>query len=133
MLEAELPRAAGAGLDILDAVVGDQRAVVADRRPQDLDAVVVGTPDRVARDDQPLGVERYDRGRSDVGEDIAADVAGNLLEPDAVAAAVADFTTADADIAAAQAMDQAIPRRQRHIRAVERKARKADMVGAFIE
>ena len=39
---AVLAGAAGAGLDVLDAVVEHQRAVVADRGAQDLDAVVVG-------------------------------------------------------------------------------------------
>src|SRR5471032_1771877 len=49
---AVLPGAAGAGLDVLDTVVGDLRAVIADRRAQDFDAVVVGALNRVARHQQ---------------------------------------------------------------------------------
>ena len=67
----------------------------------------------------------------DVGDDVAADVAGDLLEPDAVAAAAGDLAIDDADIAAAEAMHQAAPRRQRDAAAVERDVGEADMVGAF--
>ena len=47
------------------------------------------------------------------------DVAGDLLEPDAVAAAAGDFAIGDADVAPAEAMHQAAPRRQRNAAAVE--------------
>ena len=98
---------------------------------QDLDAVVVGAGNGVARDDQALRVERYDRGGRDLCEDIAGDVAGNLLQPDAVAAAVGDFAIGDADVAPAEAMHQAAPLRQRNAAAIERDAGQADAVGAF--
>ena len=65
------------------------------------------------------------------GDDVAADVAGDLLEPDAVAAAAGDLAIGDADVAAAEAMHQAAPRRQRNAAAVERDAGKADAAGAF--
>ena len=109
----------------------DQRAVVADRGAQDFDAVVVGAQDRVARDQQALRVERDDRGGGGVGDDIAADVAGDVLEPDAVAAAAGDLAIGDADVAAAQAMHEAAPRRQRNAAAVERDVGEADAAGAF--
>ena len=87
--------------------------------------------DGVARDDQALRVERHDRGGRDLGDDVAADVAGDLLEPDAVAAAAGDLAIGDADVAAAEAMHQAAPRRQRNAAAVERDAGQADAAGAF--
>ena len=128
---AVLAGAAGACLDVLDAVVRNQRAVVADRRAQDLDAVVIGALDRVARHDQAECVERYHRGRRDSGKDIAGDIAGHLLQPDAVTAAVDDLALADADIAPTEAMHQATPRRQRNLAAIERDAAKPDMAFAL--
>src|SRR6202011_2961279 len=93
--------AAGAGLDVRDAVVEHLRAVVADGGAQDFDAVVVGTLNGVARNQQALRVERYDRGGGGIGDDVAADVAGDVLEPDAVATAAGDFAIGDADVASA--------------------------------
>ena len=85
----------------------------------------------VARNQQALRVERHDCGRSGVGDDIAADVAGDVLEPDAVAAAADDLAIDDADIAAAEAMHKAAPRRQRNSAAVEGDVGEADTVCAF--
>ena len=128
---AVLPGAAGTGLDVLDAVVEHQRAVIADRGAQDLDAVVVGAEDGVARDQQAPRVERDDRGGGGVGDDVAADIAGNLFEPDAGAAAACYLAIDDADVGAAEAMHQAAPGRQRNAAAVERDAGEADVPGAF--
>ena len=80
---------------------------------------------------QALRVERDDRGRGGLGDDVAADVAGDVLEPDAVAAAADDLAIGDADVAAAEAMHQAAPRRQRNAAAVERDVGEADAAGAF--
>ena len=63
---------------------------------------------------------------ADLGDDVAADIAGDLLEPDAGAAAVGDFTIDDADVAAAEAMHEAAPRRQRNAAAVKCDAGQAD-------
>jgi hypothetical protein len=128
---AVLSGAAGAGLDVLDAVVRDQRAVVADGGAQDLDAVVVGRGDGVARHDQAPGVERHHRGCGCSGDDVAADIAKNLFEPDRVAAAARDLAIDDADVATTEAMDQAAPGRQCNTAAVERDAVKTDAAGAF--
>src|SRR4029079_4200317 len=106
---AVLPGAAGPGLDVLDAIVEHQRAVVADRGTQDLDAVVIGADNRVARHHQALRVERGDAGDRDIAKNIAADVAGDVLEPDAVAAAVDDLAVDDANVAPAEAMHEAAP------------------------
>ena len=76
---------------------------------------------------RPERVERYHRGGRDIGEDIAADVAGDLLQPDAVAAAADDLALGDADVAPTEAMHEAAPRRQRNAAAVERDAGKSDM------
>ncbi len=89
-------------------------------------------PWMVLRDtDQAERVERDDGGSGRLGDDVAADVAGNLLEPDAVAAAACDLAIEDADIASAEAMDQAAPRRQCNAAAVEREVGDADAAGAF--
>jgi len=48
-----------------------------------------------------------------IGDDVAADVAGDVLEPDAVAAAAGDFAIGDPDVASTDAMHEAAPRRQR--------------------
>ena len=80
---------------------------------------------------RPLRVEGDDCGGRDLREDVAGDVAGHLLEPDAVAAAAGDFAIGDADVAPAEEMDQPAPRRQRNAAAVEGEAGQADAVGAF--
>src|SRR5205807_3140923 len=122
--------AAGAGLDVLDAVVGDQRAVVADVRAQDLDAVVVGAGDGVAGDAETPGVERHHCRHRDVGKDVAGDVAGYLLEPDAAAAGAGDLAIGDADVAAAEDMDQPAPRRQWNAAAIEAETGQPDRIRA---
>ena len=68
---------------------------------------------------------------ADVGDDVTADIAGDLLEPDAGAAAAGDFAIDDADIASAEAMHEAAPGRQRNAAAVERDVGEADAAGAF--
>src|SRR4029453_10922031 len=128
---AILAGAAGAGLDVLDAVVEHERAVITDCGAQDLDAVVVGAQDRVARDDQAKRIERDHSRGGDISEDVARDVAGDLLEPDAVAAAGGDVAIGDADVAPAEAMHEAAPLRQRNAAAVKRDAGEADTAGAF--
>src|SRR5207245_1166132 len=85
------------------------------------------------RDDQALGVEGYQRCGGRLGHDVAADIAGDLFEPDRVAAAAGDFAIDDADIATADTMDQAAPCRQRNAAAVERDAGKADAASAFAQ
>src|SRR5262249_35107565 len=125
--------AAGAGLDVLDAVVGNQRTVVAHFRAQDLNAVVVGTYDGVARSDQALSVERGDRRSRGVGDDVIGNFARDLLEPDAVAAAAHDLAIAEADGAPGQAVDQAAAGGERHSAAVERDAVKTNVIGAFAQ
>ncbi len=70
---------------------------------------------------------RWKRG----GDVVAADVARNLLEPNAVAAAAGDFAIDDPDISPAEAMDQTAPGRQRNAAAVDREVGDADTVGAF--
>ena len=77
-------------------------------------------------DDQAQRIERHHRRGRDLREDIAGDVAGDLLEPDAVAAAGRDLAIDDADIAAAEAMHETAPLRQRNAAAIERNAGKAD-------
>src|SRR5262249_10287876 len=105
----------------------------ADGGTQNLDAVVVGAENRVARDDEALGIER-DHGRhGDVGEDIARDVAGDLLEPDAAAAGARDLAIEDAHVASAETVDEAAARRERNAAAVEGDAGEADRAGAFAE
>ncbi len=126
-----MPGAAGAGLDVLDAVVEHPRAVVADGGAQDFDAVVVGAGNGVARNQQALRVERYDRGGCCVGDDVAADVAGDILEPDAVAAAADDLAIGDPDVASPQAMHEAAPCRQRDAAAIQRDIGEADAASAF--
>ena len=111
----------------------NQRAVVADRGAQDFDAVVVGAGNGVARDDQAERIERHHGGGRDLGKNVAGDIAGDLLEPDAVAAAGRDLAIGDADVASAEAMHQAAPRRQRNAAAVERDTGQADAVGAFAQ
>src|SRR5450631_691519 len=106
---AVLSGAAGAGLDVLDAVVCDQRAVVADGVAQDFDAVVAGADNGVARNDEALRIERDNGCRGCRGNDVAADIAGDVFQPDAVAAAAGEFAIDNADVAAAQAMHQAAP------------------------
>src|SRR5262249_44500922 len=130
---AVLAGAAGTGLDVFDTVVEHQRSIVADRGAQDLDAVVVRAQDRVARDDQAERVEGDNGRRGDVGEDVLRDVAGDLLEPDAVAAARNDIAIVDANVTSAEAMHEAAALRQRDAAAVERDAAKADAAGAFAE
>src|SRR5712675_909829 len=58
------------------------------------------------RRDQALGVERHDCRHRGIGDDVAADIAGNLFEPDRAAAAADDLAIGDAEIATRQAMDQ---------------------------
>ena len=64
-------------------------------------------------------------------KNVAADIAGHILEPDAVAAAVGDLAIGDADVAAAEAMHEAAPRRQLDAAAVERDVGQAELLGAF--
>src|SRR5882724_3574179 len=108
---AVLPGAAGARFDVLDAVVRDQRAVVADRRAQDFDTVVAGACDAVARDDQAFRIERHDRRHRGVADDVAADIALDLFEPDRATAAADDLAIGDANVAAGEAVDQPAPGR----------------------
>src|SRR6202043_3081480 len=130
---AVLSGAAGAGLDVLDSVIEHLCAVVADCSAQDFDAVVVGALDGVARNQQALRGERHDRGGGGLGDDVAADVAGDLLEPDAAAAAAGDLAIGDADVASTEAVQQAAPRRQWNAAAVEGDVGKPDAAGAFAQ
>ena len=82
---------------------------------------------------RPVRVERDDRGRRGVRDDVAGDVARDLLEPDAVAAAAGDLAIVDAHVAAGEAMDQAAAIGQGNVAAVERDAGEAQAVGAFGE
>src|SRR3974390_3475640 len=59
---AVLAGPAGTGVDVLDTVVDHDGAVVARSRAPDLDAVVAGARDAVARNQQPRGVEDVKRG-----------------------------------------------------------------------
>src|SRR5947209_19983131 len=68
---------------------------------------------------------------SDVCSSDLADVARDILQPDAVAAAAEDLAIGEADIAAAQAMHEATPRRQRNAAAIERESAQADAACAF--
>jgi len=47
-------------------------------------------------------------------DDVAADIAGNLFEPDRAAAACHDLAIRDANVAAGKTMDQPAPGRQRN-------------------
>src|ERR1700682_3160057 len=62
---------------------------------------------------------------------MAADVAGDVLEPDAVAARASDLTIGNADVASAEAMHQAAPHRQSNASAIQREVGKTNAVGAF--
>jgi len=65
----------------------------------------------VARNQQALRVERDDRGGSGIGDDVAADVAGDVFQPDGVAAAAGDRAIDQANVASAEAVHEAAPRR----------------------
>jgi len=106
-----LAGAAGAGLDVLDAVVRDQRAVVADGRAQDFDAVIVGALDRLRVTSKP----RASNDTIAVVADLVMMLplmSPNLLKPDTVAAAAGDLAIGDADVVATEAMHETAPGRQ---------------------
>src|SRR5207302_8317294 len=82
---AVLARAARAIGDRVDDIVGDDGAVVASGRTPDLDAVVAGAVDDVARDHETACVDAVDGGVDAVGERRAGDVAGDRDGVDGVA------------------------------------------------
>src|SRR5215510_1145636 len=115
---AVLPRAAGAVGDVLDAVVGDDGAVVAGGRAPDLDAVVAGAADAVARDHQSAGIERM---QGDVGAVGNGRVDHRAVDGDAdqaVAPGLPDLAIRNLDAPAVLQLHQAAPFRQRPLAAV---------------
>ena len=61
----------------------------------------------------------------------AADVAGNVFQPDGAAAAAGDFAVGDADVAPAEAMHEAAPGRQRNAAAIKSDVDEAYVARAF--
>jgi hypothetical protein len=117
-----LPRPAGAGRDILDAVVEHQRAVIARLRAPHQDAVVAGAPNRVAGDSEALGIAREDRGTRCIRDARGGHLALGPLEQDAVSARVHERAVADAHPARLGETDEGASFRQRQPGAVERQS-----------
>ncbi len=128
---AVLARAAGSGLDVLDAVVDHDAAVVADDGCVKISMPLSEVSEIVVlRDQKSERVERHDGGGRDLAKGVAADFAGDVFQPDAVAAAVMISQSVDANVAAGEAVNEAAPVGQRQIAAVERQIGEADVICA---
>ena len=103
---AVLAGAAGLVHDAFDAVVDDDRAVIARLAAPDQDAAIAGTAHGIAGDAQPARIEREDRGISRIDR-VPRDVAGDGLERDAVAAGIDNLAIGDAHGTALRQMQQA--------------------------
>ena len=118
---AVLAGAAGAVVDRLDAVVDDHGAVVAGSAAPDLDAVVAGAGNGVARDQQRARIEGMDRDVGAVGQDRVDDLAVDRGAGDGGAAGAEDFAIGDLDAADVLEMHEAAPLGQAAALAVERR------------
>jgi hypothetical protein len=105
------------------------RAVVARCRAPDQNAAVAGAVYRVGRDPQAARIDRENGGVA-AADGVAAHVALDRLECDAVAAGIDDFAIGDADRAALSNMQKPAPLRQRDSGAVEDQTTDADVIGA---
>ena len=85
----------------------------------------------IARHRQPERVERDNRGGRRPDDGVASDLAGNVLKPDAVAAAAGDLAVQNPQVAPTETMNQAAPVGQGNAAAVKREVTEADMVGAI--
>src|SRR5262249_21261731 len=106
---AVLAGAAGAVADGLDAVVGHDGAVVARLRAPDLDAVVAGAADGVARDQEARCVQRMDRDLDRVIQRAAADLAAGCAARDAGAAGADHLAAGDAHALRALELNEPAP------------------------
>src|SRR5262249_53839721 len=128
---AVLARAAGAIEDRLDAVVDDEAAVVARLAAPDLDAVVTGAGDRVARDQEPARVERMDRDIDSVADRHAGDLAVNRTAVNCRSPGAGDRAIDDLDGAGALQMHEPAPFREPPPQAVEQEPRQRHVIGAL--
>ena len=126
---AVLAGAAGLVHDVFDAVVDDDRAVIAGLAAPDQDAAIAGTAHGIAGDAQPARIDREDRGISRIDR-VPGDVAGDGLERDAVAAGIDNLAIGDAHGTALRQMQQPTPLRKRDAGAVEYEAADAEVVAA---
>src|SRR5262249_10158486 len=110
---AVLARAAGAVGDVLDAVVDDQRTVVAARRAPDLNAVVAGAIDPVARDHEAARIERMDGDVGRIRERGVDHLAVGGGADEAVAAGAPDLAVGYLDAAAIFQLHETAPFGQR--------------------
>ena len=124
---AVLAGAAGSGGNVLDAVVDDERAVIAGRATPDQNAAIAGAAHRVAGNAQAARVEREDANVSGA-DDVSGDVPLDRLERNAVAAGIHDLALGDMHRAALGEMQKAAPLGKRDGAAVENKAGDGDMV-----
>ncbi len=126
-----LSGAAGARLDVFDTVVDNHGAIVAHDISQDLDAVVRRILNRVLRDQKPECIERGERGVRGLADGVAADFTGDVLEPDAVAAAADDVAILHVDIEATQDMHQPAAVCEFDAAAVEREIGEGNTAGTL--
>jgi hypothetical protein len=126
---AVLAGAAGAVRDPLDAVVDDHRAVVATFATPDLDAVVAGADDGIARDQETARVERMNRNVGAVDDTRRRDFALDGAADDADAAAVANLAVRDLDCACMVELQQALPLGQAPPLSIERQAGERHVAG----
>src|SRR6185503_2195969 len=98
-------------------------------RAPDLDAVVAGIADRIARDDQPARLDREDPGRARGTDRVAGDLAFDCFEHDAVAAGIDDLAVAARDVAAGRQLNETGVLGQLPAGAVERDAGEENVVG----
>ena len=131
-IDAVAPLAGAALLvgDVFDAVVDNQRAVIAGFAAPDQDAAIAGAANRIAGDAEAYGVIGENgivRGR---GDGIRRHLATDLLQRDAVAAGIDDFAIGDAHRGAFRQMDKPTAIRQRDCIAVEDEAAETDVIAA---
>ena len=116
-------------VDAFDAVVDDQRAVVARRAAPNQDAAIAGAANRVAGNRQPARIDREDGGIA-AADGVAVHFALDRLERNAVAAGIDDLAIGDADCAALRHMQQPAAFRQRNSCTVKNDAGDSYMVAA---
>ncbi|BEV46928.1 hypothetical protein CRBSH125_31110 [Afipia carboxidovorans] len=123
--------AAGAGFDVFDAIIGDDGAVVAGGRAQNLDAILGSILNNVLRDQEAERIDADDRGSDRLADGGAANIAGARLQPDGVAAASENVAIGDMDVAAGLQADKASPLRQVSAAAIERQPGEDEAVRAL--
>jgi hypothetical protein len=127
---AVLAGATGDVVDILDAVVDDERTVVALLRPVHQNAAVAGAAHDVILDRQAARIERIDCNVRGLGDGGAGHRALDLKQTDTAAARTRDLAIHDAKVAALFEDHQSAVLRQRPATALDGETRERDVIAA---